>query len=56
MVRRNDAAFRLIADRTLVTTYESDDIVKIWQRWFSKWAPEPPLLLKLMYSMESLAP
>jgi glutamate/aspartate transport system substrate-binding protein len=56
MVRKNDSAFRLIADRTLAATYESQDIVKVWQRWFGQWAPEPPVLLKLMYSIESLSP
>jgi glutamate/aspartate transport system substrate-binding protein len=54
MVRRDDAAFRLIADRTLAATYQSDDIGKIWQRWFGQWLREPPPLLRFMYAMESL--
>jgi len=56
MVRKNDSAFRLIADRTLAQIYESDDIVKIWQRWFGQWAPQPPIVLKMMYAMEALSP
>ena len=56
MVRRNDAAFRVIADRTLALTYDSESIAKIWQQWFSQTFPDPPAIIKLMYAMESLEP
>ena len=56
MVRRNDAAFRLIADRTLALTYDSENIAKIWQQWFSQTFPDPPAIIKLMYAMQSLEP
>ena len=56
MVRQNDAAFRLIADRTLALIYQSDDIVKIYGRWFGQWQPNPPPLLRALYDIESLGP
>ncbi len=56
MVRQKDAAFRLIADRTLALIYQSDDIVKIYDRWFGQWQPDPPSLLRALYDIESLGP
>ena len=56
MVRQNDAAFRLIADRTLALIYQNDDIVKIYDRWFGQWQPDPPSLLRALYDIESLGP
>jgi glutamate/aspartate transport system substrate-binding protein len=56
MVRQNDAAFRLIADRTLALIYQSDDIVKIYDRWFGQWQADPPVLVRALYDIESLGP
>jgi ABC-type amino acid transport substrate-binding protein len=56
MVRQNDAAFRLLADRTLALVYQSDDIVNIYDRWFGQWQPDPPPLLRALYDIESLGP
>lgn len=56
MVRQNDAAFRLLADRTLALIFQSDDIVKIYDRWFGQWQPDPPPLLRALYDIESLGP
>jgi ABC-type amino acid transport substrate-binding protein len=56
MVRQNDAAFRLIADRTLALMFQNGDITKIYDRWFGQWQPEPPALLRALYDIESLAP
>jgi ABC-type amino acid transport substrate-binding protein len=56
MVRQNDAAFRLIADRTLALIYQNDDIVKIYDRWFGQWQADPPPLLRALYDIESLGP
>jgi glutamate/aspartate transport system substrate-binding protein len=56
MVRKNNAAFRLIADRTLAGIYQSDDILKIWQQWFGQWSPKPPPVVKLTYAIEALQP
>ncbi|HVM80592.1 MAG TPA: amino acid ABC transporter substrate-binding protein [Stellaceae bacterium] len=56
MVHRNDGDFRLIADRTLALIYQNGDIDGIWKRWFGDWVVEPPVLLRIMYAMEGLAP
>jgi ABC-type amino acid transport substrate-binding protein len=56
MVRQNDAAFRLLADRTLALIFLNGDIMKIYARWFGKWHPEPPALLRALYDIESLGP
>jgi glutamate/aspartate transport system substrate-binding protein len=37
-VRRNDADFRLVADRVLAGLYRSKDILKIYDKWFGKFA------------------
>lgn len=56
MVRQNDAAFRLLADRTLALIFQSDDIVRIYDRWFGQWQPDPPPLLRALYDIQSLGP
>ena len=56
MVRQNDAAFRLLADRTLALVFLNGDILKIYDRWFGKWQAEPPPLLRALYEIESLGP
>jgi len=56
MVRQNDAAFRLLADRTLALIFQNGDITKIYARWFGKWQAEPPPLLRALYDIESLGP
>ena len=56
MVRQNDAAFRLIADRTLALVFQNGDITKIYDRWFGQWQAEPPPLLRALYDIESLGP
>jgi len=56
MVRQNDAAFRLVADRTLALIFQSDDIVRIYDRWFGQWQADPPPLLRALYDIESLGP
>lgn len=56
MVRKNDAAFRLIADRTLSDTFGSDEIVKIWSRWFGGVARAPSVVVQVLYKLETLPP
>ena len=52
MVRRNDADFRLVANRTLARLYRTGEVLKIFQRWFGKLGdPSPPLAA--MYLMNS---
>jgi polar amino acid transport system substrate-binding protein len=37
-VRRNDADFRLIADRVISRLYRSRQILKIYDKWFSEFS------------------
>ena len=52
-VKRGDAGFRLVADRALSQLYRSNQIKGIYGRWFGRFAPEVPLLLKALYQLHS---
>jgi ABC-type amino acid transport substrate-binding protein len=39
-VKRNDADFRLIADRVISRLYRTRQILKIYDKWFGKFSPE----------------
>ena len=41
-VRRNDADFRLVADRVISRLYRTKQIVKIYDKWFGKFSPQMP--------------
>ena len=56
MVRKNDAAFRLVADRTLALIFQNGEIGEIYKRWFGQWQAEPPALVQALYQIESLGP
>ena len=56
MVRKNDSAFRLVADRTLALIFQNGDIGDIYRRWFGQWQPDPPPLVKALFDIESLGP
>jgi hypothetical protein len=53
MVRRGDADFRLVAKRALARLYRSDDIVKVFGKWFGSLG-KPGEALVLMYSLNGL--
>jgi ABC-type amino acid transport substrate-binding protein len=53
MVRRGDADFRLVANRALARLYRSDDIVKVFGKWFGSLG-KPGEALVLMYSLNGL--
>jgi glutamate/aspartate transport system substrate-binding protein len=52
MVRRNDADFRLVANRALAGIYRSGDIGPIFERWFGTIGKPTPALLG-MYLMNA---
>lgn len=52
MVRRDDDAFRLVADRALARLYRSREIESIYRKWFGK--TEPSDLLKALYVLQGL--
>jgi ABC-type amino acid transport substrate-binding protein len=55
MVRKNDAAFRLVADRALAQTYKSGQIWEVYKRWFGQWNVKPGPALMALYALQSLS-
>jgi glutamate/aspartate transport system substrate-binding protein len=53
MVRRNDAAFRLVVNRALAGLYRSGGIVPIYERWFGG-IGKPSEALEAMYLLNGL--
>jgi len=53
MVRKNDAAFRLAANRVLSGIYRSGEIEQIYERWFGALGV-PSTLLQAMYLLNGL--
>jgi ABC-type amino acid transport substrate-binding protein len=53
MVRRDDSAFRLIANRTLARIYRSGAIGAIYAKWFGSLGKPTPALV-LMYALQGL--
>ena len=52
-VRRNDAEFRLIADRVLSRLSRSGEITKVYRQWFGKYITEVPALLEALYILNA---
>jgi ABC-type amino acid transport substrate-binding protein len=52
MVRRNDADFRLVANRALAGLYRSGEILPVFERWFGKLGKPTPALIG-MYLMNA---
>jgi glutamate/aspartate transport system substrate-binding protein len=54
VVRRNDADFRLVADRALAQLYRSGQIEQIFNRWFGQVGVRPSPVLSAMYALQAL--
>ena len=52
-VKRNDADFRLLANRVLSNVYRSGKIKEIYQKWFGKYITKVPQLLDAVYILNS---
>ena len=52
-VRRNDADFRLLANRVLSHLSRSGDIKKVYDQWFGKYITEFPALLEALYILNA---
>lgn len=50
---RGDADFRLLANRALARLYRSGEIAGVYQRWFTRFAKEPPTLLQALYRLNA---
>jgi len=53
MVRRDDSAFRLVANRTLSGLFKSDEITKIYVKWFGPLGLKPGELLRAAVKLQS---
>ena len=53
MLRRGDADFRLAVNRALSRVYRSDDIVRLYEKWFGDMGKPSPLLI-LMYAISAV--
>jgi len=53
MMRRNDAAFRLVVNRALAALYRSGDIAELYQRWFAAFG-KPSDVIQAMYLLNGL--
>jgi ABC-type amino acid transport substrate-binding protein len=52
-VRRNDADFRLIADRVLSQLYRSGEIAPIYGKWFGKISDKVPSAIAAAYEINA---
>jgi len=54
VVRRNDADFRLVADRALAQLYRSGQVEQLYGRWFGQAGLRPTPVLTAMYILQAL--
>jgi ABC-type amino acid transport substrate-binding protein len=52
-VRRNDADFRLVADRVLSHLYRTGEVVQIYEKWFGEIKGRMPSALQAMYQLSA---
>ena len=53
-VRRNDADFRLVADRVLAKLYRTREIVKIYDKWFGRFSVQRPTAYELLIKLNAI--
>jgi len=54
-VRKNDADFRLVADRAISHLYKSNEIKAVYDRWFGQFAPKMPSALQALIKLNIIA-
>ena len=52
-VRRNDADFRLVADRALSRLYRSGEILQIYERWVGRFVSKRPAVYDAMFQLNA---
>jgi ABC-type amino acid transport substrate-binding protein len=52
-VRRNDADFRLVADRVLSHLYRSGLILEIYDKWFGRFSKKRPRIFETLYQLNA---
>ena len=54
VVRRNDADFRLVANRAIAQLYRSGQHIEIFQKWIGRFGIRPPSILVAMYQLNAI--
>ncbi len=54
VVRRNDADFRLVANRAIAQLYRSGQHIGIFQKWIGRFGIRPPPILVSMYQLNAI--
>ncbi len=54
VVRRNDADFRLVANRAIAQLYRSGQHIGIFQKWIGRFGIRPPPILVTMYQLNAI--
>ena len=54
VVRRNDADFRLVANKAITQLYRSGQHIDIFQKWIGRIGIQPPQILIAMYQLNTL--
>ena len=54
VVRRNDADFRLVANRAIAQLYRSGKHIGIFQKWIGRFGIRPPPILVTMYQLNAI--
>jgi len=54
VVRRNDADFRLVANRSLVQVFRSGQHIQIYNKWIGRIGIRPPQMLVAMYQLNMI--
>ena len=54
MTRRNDASFRLVANRALARLYRTGQFQSLFGKWFASVGIEPSPVLVAMYSLQAI--
>jgi len=52
-VKRGDTDFRLLADRALSQLNRSGQILRIYRKWFARFAEEPTMALRALYQLNA---
>jgi ABC-type amino acid transport substrate-binding protein len=50
-VRRNDADFRLVADRAIASLYRNEQIMTIFEKWMGQFASQRPPLFDALFQL-----
>ena len=53
-VRRNDADFRLVADRVISNLYRTKQIVQIYDKWFGKFSTKMPAAFEALIQINAI--